>query len=39
MEEWKEYRLEDVCNLIPGFAFKSKDFGDYETKAIKIIPP
>ena len=36
MEEWKEYRLEDVCGLVPGFAFKSKDFGDYETKAIKI---
>jgi type I restriction enzyme S subunit len=36
MEEWKEYKLGDVCDLIPGFAFKSKDFGDYETKAIKI---
>ena len=36
MEEWKEYKLGEVCDLIPGFAFKSKDFGDYKTKAIKI---
>ncbi len=36
MEEWKEYKLGEVCDLIPGFAFKSKDFGDYRTKAIKI---
>ena len=36
MEEWKEYRLGDVCDLIPGFAFKSADFGNYEAKAIKI---
>ena len=36
MEEWKEYKLSEVCDLIPGFAFKSADFGDYSTKAIKI---
>ena len=36
MEEWKEYKLSEVCDLIPGFAFKSTDFGDYCTKAIKI---
>ena len=36
MEEWKEYKLGDVCELIPGFAFKSKDFGNYVTKVIKI---
>lgn len=36
MEEWKEYKLGDVCDLIPGFAFKSADFGNYSTKAIKI---
>ena len=36
MEEWKDYKLGEVCDLIPGFAFKSKDFGDYKTKAIKI---
>lgn len=28
--------LSDVCELIPGFAFKSKDFGDYTFKAVKI---
>ena len=36
MEEWKEYKLGEVCDLIPGFAFKSSDFGDYGTKVIKI---
>lgn len=28
--------LSEVCDLVPGFAFKSKDFGDYSTKVIKI---
>lgn len=36
MEEWKTYKLCDICDLIPGFAFKSADFGDYNAKAIKI---
>ena len=36
MEEWKSYKLCEICDLIPGFAFKSADFGDYSTKAIKI---
>ncbi|MBQ7640026.1 MAG: restriction endonuclease subunit S [Bacteroidales bacterium] len=36
MEEWKSYKLSEICDLIPGFAFKSADFGDYTTKAIKI---
>ena len=36
MEEWKTYKLADICDLIPGFAFKSADFGDYEDRAIKI---
>ena len=36
MEEWKDYKLGEVCDLIPGFAFKSSDFGNYPTKAIKI---
>ncbi len=36
MEEWKSYKLDDVCDLIPGFAFKSGDFGDYTNKVIKI---
>lgn len=35
-------KLSDVCDLIAGFAFKSKDFGDFEDKIIKIadiVPP
>ena len=36
MEGWKLYKLDDVCDLIPGFAFKSGDFGDYANKVIKI---
>ena len=36
MEEWREYKLGEVCDFIPGFAFKSGDFGNYNTKAIKI---
>ena len=36
MEEWKSYKLSEICDLIPGFAFKSEDFGDFSTKAIKI---
>lgn len=34
--------LSDICDLIAGFAFKSKDFGDFEDKVIKIadiVPP
>lgn len=29
-------QLSDVCNLVSGFAFKSKDFGCYDDKVIKI---
>ena len=36
MEEWKEYKLGDICGLVPGFAFKSKDFGRGFDIAIKI---
>ena len=36
MEEWKEYKLGDVCNMVPGFAFKSSDFGTGKDIAIKI---
>lgn len=36
MTDWREVKLSDVCNLIAGFAFKSKDFGDYSDKVIKI---
>lgn len=35
-------KLSDVCDLIAGFAFKSKDFGDFDDKVIKIadiVPP
>ena len=32
----KHVRLADVAVLTPGFAFKSKDFGDYDAKVIKI---
>ena len=34
--EWKEVRLGDVCDLIAGFAFKAKNFGEFPTKVIKI---
>ncbi len=34
--EWGKVNLGDVCDLIPGFAFKSKDFGSYPTKVVKI---
>ena len=36
MEEWKTYKLAEICDLIPGFAFKSGDFGDFQSRAIKI---
>ena len=36
MEEWKEYKLGDVCRMIPGFAFKSNEFGTGSNLAIKI---
>lgn len=36
MTEWKTYRLGDICDLVAGFAFKSKDFGDYPNKVVKI---
>ncbi len=36
MSEWKEVQLSDFCDLIAGYAFKSKDFGDYPTKVLKI---
>lgn len=34
--EYKRVALADVCELTAGFAFKSKDFGNYEAKVIKI---
>ena len=36
MEEWKEYKLEETTDFIAGYAFKSKDFGSYENKVVKI---
>ena len=36
MTSWKTYRLGDICNLVAGFAFKSKDFGDHPNKVVKI---
>ena len=36
MTKLEEVKLGDVCDLIAGFAFKSKDFGDYPDKVIKI---
>ncbi len=36
MEKMKYIQLRDVCDLIPGFAFKSGDFGEYDNRAIKI---
>ena len=29
-------RLIDICDLVAGFAFKSKDFGGYSNKVVKI---
>ncbi len=42
MGEWKEYKLGEIADIIPGFAFKSKDFGlvgEYVVKIKDIIPP
>lgn len=36
MTRWEKVKLGDVCDLVAGFAFKSKDFGDYPDKVIKI---
>ncbi len=42
MSEWKEYKLGEIANITPGFAFKSKDFGQTGELVIKIkdiLPP
>lgn len=36
MKEWRTYRIGDICDLVAGFAFKSKDFGSYPNKVVKI---
>jgi type I restriction enzyme S subunit len=33
---WKEVMLGDVCNIIPGFAFKSKDWSEEGIPVLKI---
>ena len=36
MSEWKEYRLGELASVIPGFAFKGKDFGVIGCRVVKI---
>ena len=36
MKENQIVKLSDICDLIPGFAFKSSEFGEYQKKAVKI---
>ena len=36
MKKNKIVKLSDVCDLIPGFAFKSSEFGEHKVKAVKI---
>ena len=36
MKEWETIQLYHACKLVAGYAFKSKDFGDYPDKVIKI---
>lgn len=36
--ELKKYRLGEVCTIIPGYAFKSSDFGCGKNWVIKILP-
>lgn len=36
INNWKKCKLGDVCDLIGGFAFKSKSFGAFANKVIKI---
>lgn len=36
MTEWKEYELGEIADITPGFAFKSKDFGQAGELVVKI---
>ena len=36
MAKWNKVALSEICDLVAGYAFKSKDFGDYDSKVIKI---
>jgi type I restriction enzyme, S subunit len=33
---WSEVKLGDVCNVVPGFAFKSKDWSEHGIPVLKI---
>jgi type I restriction enzyme S subunit len=36
MSEWKECRLGDIAHVIPGYAFRGKDFGSIGYHVVKI---
>ena len=36
MSEWIEYKLEQIAELTPGFAFKSSEFGNIGINVVKI---
>jgi type I restriction enzyme S subunit len=36
MSEWKEYKLGEIADIIPGFAFKSREFGKIGELVVKI---
>ena len=36
MRKWERTTISEVADLIAGFAFKSKDFGDFQDKVVKI---
>lgn len=36
MEEWKEYKLGEIADITPGFAFKSLDFGQKGEKVVNL---
>ncbi len=36
MTEWKEFKLGEIADITPGFAFKSKDFGQAGELVVKI---
>ena len=38
MEEWKEYKISDICRIKHGFAFKGKYFVDEPQKFVCVTP-
>ncbi|WP_346712620.1 restriction endonuclease subunit S [Mediterranea massiliensis] len=38
MEEWKEYKIADICNIKHGFAFKGQYFTETEQNYICVTP-